>query len=450
MDQNVFKFVTVRPVQRTGLTGSAISKFPVDGDRESVPYPRAGTEVSSWAAIYLDSSSNSIESIDKLKMPIRQLDEWLLERLDRPKPEELIVEIENLTGKTPSEVIKTDFAEEYRKVAKNVLALAVAPYGREQHRETLLRALYIYDLIDKLATIPQQLKTAEDIYRLLTYGVLLLPPVFRRPAAALARIPAMGDLRIVRQKLLRYEAGEIAHIENVLKGESKERSHRRTDTREEIIFSEKEKEQELEQDLQSTDRFEMQTEASQIIKEYSSLQAGLTVTGSYGPTISATANLDYAANHSKEESSRSATNYGREITERASSRIRERIREQRTVKTISVIEEINRHGVNNISGPDHVVGIYSWVDKVYEAQVFNYGQRLLLDFILPEPAAFFKKALRAKALDNVMVKDPKWPLKPNTNERLSPSDIERDNYLEMRGWRDGEQVDLYDSWGRWE
>jgi hypothetical protein len=37
---------------------------------------------------------------------------------------------------------------------------------------------------------------------------------------------------------------------------------------------------------------------------------------------------------------------------------------------------------------EHVRGIYQFLDKVYEAQVFNYGIREMFDFMVPEPASF--------------------------------------------------------------
>ncbi len=44
------------------------------------------------------------------------------------------------------------------------------------------------------------------------------------------------------------------------------------------------------------------------------------------------------------------------------------------------------------------------MNKVYEAQVFNYGKRLLFDLMVPEPAAFL--------LDSVAVKDQKELIRP--------------------------------------
>ena len=45
----------------------------------------------------------------------------------------------------------------------------------------------------------------------------------------------IGDLKVVKQKLRKYVAGEVAHIENVLRGEYKERKHRVLDRTEDIF-----------------------------------------------------------------------------------------------------------------------------------------------------------------------------------------------------------------------
>ncbi|MEM7040182.1 MAG: hypothetical protein AAF570_24655, partial [Bacteroidota bacterium] len=39
-------------------------------------------------------------------------------------------------------------------------------------------------------------------------------------------------------------------------------------------------------------------------------------------------------------------------------------------------------------------GIYRWVDKIYEAQMYNYGQRLMFEFIVPEPAAQYAHKMK--------------------------------------------------------
>jgi len=223
----------------------------------------------------------------------------------------------------------------------------------------------------------------------------------------------IGDLLVVKQFLKRYEARELAHVENVLQGEFKERMHRRARTTEETVTVETEIKREEERDQQTTERFELKTESSQVQKEDMSLKIGLAISGKYGPVVEFKASTDFALNTSKEEASKVATSYSKDITTRATSRIFERRREERILKTIEVFEEKNTHGVDNKSGAGHVIGQYQWIDKIYEAQVYNYGKRLLFDIMLPEPAAFLLHALGKQPKAGVdLIKPLPFTLKP--------------------------------------
>ncbi|HWR25461.1 MAG TPA: hypothetical protein VN278_04415 [Methanosarcina sp.] len=195
------------------------------------------------------------------------------------------------------------------------------------------------------------------------------------------------DLQVVKQEIQRYEAGEVAHIENILKGESNERIHRQLKRTEETYLTETETTTTTEEDLQSTERFELQREAQETIKEDNDFDA--TVTAKYGSlNYSIEAGTKVAMKSSSEKSARSATNYARDVTQRTVSRIQERSRELRTRVAIQEAEETTTHGIDNKGQDKHIVGIYKWVNKIYMAQVFSYGLRTMYEFIIPEPAAF--------------------------------------------------------------
>jgi hypothetical protein len=59
---------------------------------------------------------------------------------------------------------------------------------------------------------------------------------------------------------------------------------------------------------------------------------------------------------------------------------------------LETFEEDEHHSFNNTAGTENVSGIYQWVNKIYTAQVFNYGKRLLIDIMVPEPAALLLDA----------------------------------------------------------
>lgn len=243
------------------------------------------------------------------------------------------------------------------------------------------------------------------------------------------RVLGIGELLTLEQTLLRYDAGELAHIENVLRGESKERSHRRLRQHETIDVRERERETTDEHDLKTTERFELQRESEKTIQEDMKLQAGLTVTASYGP-VQIGANASFAYGRSTVESTRTASNYARDVTERSLKRIREQVKEHRTVKTLTQVEELSKHGFDNVGGTDHISGLYRFVDKTYRARIKRWGRRLMLEFMVPEPGAFFRAMQQSAQPLGVTLEEPEPP------GDLSPDDLEEWNYaLWVRQYR---------------
>lgn len=196
-----------------------------------------------------------------------------------------------------------------------------------------------------------------------------------------------GDLKIVRQQLQKYELGEIAHIENVLAGEERERTHSRLDRTEQQLVLEVEQVTESEKDLQTTERFELSQEIESLRKESSSSEAGVTVTGTYGP-VSISANAKTQSNESAEQAQKSAQSYMRETVAKAVERVQKKTRQQQTITVTSEVTENNRHKFS--ATQSSVVGVYRYVEKHYWCQTLNYGARLMMEFWIPEPAAFYK------------------------------------------------------------
>lgn len=242
----------------------------------------------------------------------------------------------------------------------------------------------------------------------------------------------VGDLLIVRQRLKAYELADFAHVENVLAGELRMREHRRLQLREETTTLSTERETQKERDLQSTERNELQTEAEKTIRNQFELDAGAQVSGSYGPSLSFSASLNTSFSTSAEESMSKATSYSREVVERTAEKVRERVTEERQVRTLDQVEEVNKHEINNSLRPDHVRGIYRWLNKIYDAQIFNYGQRMMFEFIVPEPAANYLYAFVDNPPKNSEIRKPSPPtfVAPDTNQSvpLLPGHLTARNY----------------------
>jgi hypothetical protein len=230
----------------------------------------------------------------------------------------------------------------------------------------------------------------------------------------------VGDLQLVRKRLVGYELGEFAHVENVLAGEARVREHRRLRRREEETLAGVETTTESERDLQSTERTSLERELKEELQQSVKVDAGLTLTGKYGPSVDFTSSLNGGFAQQSTVSSRTSSSYAREVTTKAVERVKERVVDERRSRVLEQSEELNRHEVMNQGpGAEHVRGIYRWLNVVYQAQVFTYGRRAMFDFIVPEPAAFYMHSMAAAA-DNVAV-----PAQPD----FGPGDITRENYL---------------------
>lgn len=243
-------------------------------------------------------------------------------------------------------------------------------------------------------------------------------------------VVGVQDLLIVRQRLREYRAGEIAHIENVLRGERKAKTHRKLDRSETTIFEESEREQEIEEELQTTEKYELQTESSRVIQEDRAGEAGVTVTASYG-SVDIEAHGSYSSATSVNESRSASSTYARDVLSRSVQRVRERVLSRRSRVDISELEIINEHEFDNRRGDDHVTGIYRWVDKFYEAQIVNYGKRTMLEFMIPDPAAFTRFAATNRPASPASVPKPEVPgfCRDGVFHPLTPADLRPDNYL---------------------
>ena len=266
---------------------------------------------------------------------------------------------------------------------------------------------------------------------ILSHCELLKKLISETPDKTYVQILGMGNYNIIKQELLRYEADEIAEIENILKGESKEKTHRNLKIREDSYYIETETSEETETNFRTADRFEMSKEINSMISQSTQLEAGLSLSVGYGP-VKLTANVGYATASSSAEATSTAVSNAKEVTQQAMHRIEERVLEKRAVKNINEVEVINLHKIDNSTGTNHINGFYYWVDKVYKNQIYNLGKRLMLEFLIPEPAAYHIYSNAFSKKEGVTIAKPIDP-KTHSNEGLinplkSFKDIDRSNY----------------------
>ncbi len=197
----------------------------------------------------------------------------------------------------------------------------------------------------------------------------------------------IAEYKRVEQSVCCYLPGEVAHIENVMANEFKEKTVKSTKTAESTQTVESSSEKEQTTDIASTSRNEMQQEIASIIQQSKDFNFNSSASGGlFGWNFSI--NSGFAMHNSKEQSNNMSLSRAQEITEKAVEKILSKTRQERTTRSVEEYSEESKHGIDNRENPKHIAGVYRWIDKVYKNEIFNYGKRLMYEFMIPEPARF--------------------------------------------------------------
>jgi hypothetical protein len=280
------------------------------------------------------------------------------------------------------------FRLDIQRLSDTLLAAMFAGSGIPPQLGRLEALFHGYVLLEMVAADPG---AADLIVRPFLRRPLLLPfpndwfvPAGGR---AVVRAVGMADLLVVRRQIKRYEATEIAYVENIMSGETRSRDHRFLSRIEDTLSVENETTKERSEELETTERFELNRETARTIQEDQKFGFSLSVSATFGSTMEVQTGLNAELSRSSETTAQDSSAYAQEIVARSLERIEERVRTERISKLLRETEENNRHAFVNGAG-EHVAGIYQFLDKIYEAQVFNYGNRLMFDLMVPEPASF--------------------------------------------------------------
>lgn len=231
----------------------------------------------------------------------------------------------------------------------------------------------------------------------------------------LKRLGIAEYMKVV-QTVHAYVPGEVSDIENVMASELRHKSINELTRTEDTLTTTKTQEIEKISDTTKTNRAEMQTEVAKEIEKQQSFQGYANFSYDSGWKIDL--GTSYASNNSQYTSNRQIVSKSQEITERAMERVQSKITEERILKIIREVSLTNVHEFDNRGGlseerPQHITGVYRWVDKKMKNQIYNYGKRTLFEFMIPEPAQLHR--LSQKTQDTLQAPvDPRKAPKPYT------------------------------------
>ncbi|MET8121631.1 hypothetical protein [Micromonospora sp. NPDC005189] len=238
---------------------------------------------------------------------------------------------------------------------------------------------------------------------------------------AQARVAGRGDLMVIRTAHLRYELGEISHVENVLASEVRGRTHVvDTSTRESVTTS-TQSIAETTQELETTEQNSLDRALTTAATQSTSTSLGVSVSGGFGP-VQAGVDINADRSTTTASSMSSAVSYSKTLTERASELLRSEVSERRSITSTTRVTETNEHRFDNGDGSVNITGVYRWLTKVDQAQVYNYGERLLLQFVVPEPAAVLVHLAQLSTDEGAVAKPTGW--------FLDVADLNEENYAD--------------------
>lgn len=327
------------------------------------------------------------------------------------------------TGWTWSRVksfITTDaFSESVTRMWQNIFALATILDYNLRLCEGIMAALALSVLVERIAA-PQRSPensekpempdipdihtewTCQRIHEGACATVILPPEIFPLPPAKDSTgqaapsppkdkvIPyAIGDLEVVRRRLVGYGMGAVSHIENVMQGQTVEVTRRNTDRSSEQLKTTEQWRQDNSLGLHS-----QQDELSKQTMDTLALDFQMDSQTSYGPPTEATQTGQLTVKPNKDKSPNStsvekAAGFARRVISLALQRLAQRVVTQREWHSEHEQELLEVHRTDGTTLTESLRGIYRWVNEIYESWVVNYGQRLVVEAIVPNPAASF-------------------------------------------------------------
>ncbi len=377
----------------------------------------ARVQIEKASQAYLDGqppwTGMDIRDINNLNGAIscfHQLDRRLID--DQPEDREQALAIVELDLELTAEQLETYlqsaiYAVELGRVWQTLFAHMVLLGYRVCESEQLIRTIRMSHFLPRL--LSQLTLNREEIIEYANASVVLPQPVFPLPAngsisglsPGWVKPYAVGDLQMVRQRLLGYRGGEIARIVNVMPGERKEISRR---SRKATI----ETQNTTEKHSKKSRHFNSQKE-SNLSDEVTKTIVGKTKSinysdfkTNYGPPTTATLSGGWdEAWTTNSPGQKQATRFAREVLDESRSSLARQVSEVRQLQVTDETEESENSVVDNVQGDCAIVGVYRWLNKVLEATVVRYGARFLVEMEICQPGRFLAAPLALSGTRNL-------------------------------------------------
>jgi hypothetical protein len=393
---DVFRLVSLRAPAPVNGSSSWIELDPPDaesGTHDSTCVDDAGA---------IQDPTVVRDGYDEIRVPLAELHALLVSRRDEVGSAELGEWLSsNLLGTLGDVVGSADWSSYRLRLHSQLqVGLGVAGGTRDENAAWtagLLRAVHLAALLERLDGVtgdPASLTAPTAVAALLDKTPIRLSSSLALPLDRLSRPPLIADLKIVRMGKSRYDLGSIAHIENVMAGEFRRRVLRKREKTTTTTTFTTDTTTETETDLTTSTQVQLLHEATRAVQESTSLSGGFSISAKYGEFVNGSVDARYTSTDSRQASDHASATYANTITQQAKQRVVERVIQTRTTTQILENDDRDVHSFRNTDrAARNRSGIYRSVEAVCDVWMENYGKRLMLEFLLPEPGAGVRSAL---------------------------------------------------------
>jgi len=242
----------------------------------------------------------------------------------------------------------------------------------------------------------------------------------------------MTDLLELREETHCYKASDLAYIENIAPHELRVRKHTFRKEIEDYTEEETTESRSEQYDHSRTDRSSVQKQIEKQISTNLDVDAKVT-----GKTANGTYTVDSSASLSRDTSQREAREKFREMVTKSVQKIQTENRKLKTTRVTTESTETNEHTFDNKENAEHQIAKYFYVSQEKKAQVFSHGQRLMLDILIPSPAANYLALEEKKAKTDSGLEVPKRPdlvpsdIAPNQSDKFPKWEEENKTYRSL-------------------
>ncbi|MFZ3186531.1 MAG: hypothetical protein WA173_20600 [Pseudomonas sp.] len=344
------------------------------------------------------SSPAFVSALSQLAAPICNFPTLRLQLLATLPGEQslaaIVQQTENLLGESVDTLLASpDWASAQVGIWQSLFALALSGTASDA---TL--ALQLIDVlrVGHFLTLLQQavpLLEAQRVRVLALAAITALPDLVATNSLAASTVSAagswqvlgLGSLKRARQHLLGYQPGELAEVVNVMPHERQERQEHLLSRIEERSNSDTEQRDERDDNRQSTASNELTDALQEVMAAEGAVRNMSNVTPSYENLnqmlTGSWAGGEGGASWAGLDTSRQV----QQLTEKAARHMGERVTQQRGRVWQELCERRQSNLIDN-AGEQRLVGIYRWVDKLMQLHLVDAGRRLVLAFLVNQPA----------------------------------------------------------------